>query len=270
MKRHLLALLTLSSSFFGLTAFAADTSVLAPAVASQRSAEQAEQVVGVGLGYGNHFFGGKTEWQAGLFGEANFANGVFLSTRDGLGYRFLNNNSGFSAAASIGPSGWRKESYGKNDGTNRLKGMGDVELRAQANLFVNYDAGAFHVNTALHQTMGDRHDMSLDVVGRYDVLSTKTDLVDVSAGLSYANKSDMGTYFGVTPAQSASSGNAVYTPKAGIAGYGIGATWRHEITQNWVSTVSTGVTRLGSAASDSPLSDRRTSAGIGATIGYRF
>lgn len=270
MKRHLLALLTLSSSFFGLPALAADSATLASPMASQRSNEQAEQVVGAGIGYGTRYFGAKTGWQAGLFGEANFTNGVFLSTSDGLGYRFVNNYSGFSAAASVGPSNWRKESFGKNDTHNRLTGMGDVDLRAQANLFLNYDAGVFHLNTALHQTMGDRHGTSIDVVGRYDALSTKTDLVELLAGFSYADKSEMGTFFGVTPAQSASSGNAAYTPKAGIVGSGVGVTWRHEINQNWVSTVSAKATHLGSAAADSPLTDRHTSVGLGATIGYRF
>lgn len=270
MKRHLLALLALSSSFFSLSALAQDNSTLATASASQRSNEQAEQVVGVGLGYGTRYFGGKTDWRATVFGEANFSNGIFLSTTDGIGYRFLNNNSGFSASASLGVSGWRKESYGKNDTHNRLTGMGDIDPRAQANLFLNYDTGPYHVNTALHQTMGDRRGTSADITARYDVLATKTDLVDVSAGVSYANKSEMNTFFGVTKAQSATSGNAAYTPKAGIDGAGIGISWRHAITPNWVSTVGANVTRLGDAAADSPLSAHRTNSGIGASIGYRF
>ena len=94
--------------------------------------------------------------------------------------------------------------------------------------------------------------------------------MELSGGFSYANKTEMGTFFGVSNAQSASSGNAAYTPKAGIAGTGVGVSWRHAITQNWVSTVSANVTRLGDAAADSPLSERRTNSGIGATIGYRF
>lgn len=270
MKRHLLALLALSSSFFAIPALAQDGSTLATASASQRSNEQAEQVIGVGLGYGTRYFGGETDWHGTVFGEANFSNGVFLSTRDGVGYRFLNNNAGFSAAASVGASGWRKESYGKNDTHNRLTGMGDVDPRVQANLFLNYDMGPFHVNTAVHQTLADRRGTSVNVTGRYDLLSSKTDLVELSGGFSYANKTEMGTFFGVSNAQSASSGNAAYTPKAGIAGTGVGVSWRHAITQNWVSTVSANVTRLGDAAADSPLSERRTNSGIGATIGYRF
>ena len=134
--------------------------------------------------------------------------------------------SGFSASASLGLSDWRKESYGKNDTHNRLTGMGDINPRAQANLFLNYDTGPFHVNTALHQTMGDRQGTSADITARYDVLATKTDLVEVSGGFSYANKTEMNTFFGVTNAQSTRSGNAAYTAKAGIEGEGVGISWR--------------------------------------------
>ena len=270
MKRHLLAVLALSSSFFALPVLAEDNANLATSRASQRSNEQAEQVVGVGLGYGTRFFSGKTDWHADLFAEANFANGVFLSTTDGFGYRFLNNNSGFSAAASISTSGWRKESYGKNNTRNRLKGMGDIDAEAQANLFLNYDLGAFHVNTAVHQTLGDRRGASVDVTGRYDLLSSKTDLVELTGGFSYFNKKEMDTYFGVSKAQALTSGNAAYSAKAGIAGVGVGVKWRHAINQNWVTTVGANITRLGDTAAESPLSDRRVNSGVNTSIAYRF
>ncbi|AZP11659.1 MULTISPECIES: MipA/OmpV family protein [Undibacterium] len=270
MKSHFLALLTLSSAFFGLPAMAQDNGNLASGRASQRSNEQAEQVLGVGVGYGTPLFSDKKQWAAGLLGEANFSNGVFLSTVDGIGYRFLNNANGFSAAASLGVSPWRKESFGDSDGKNHLTGMGDVNARAQANLFLNYDMGAFHFNTAVHQTMGDRHGTSVDLIGRYDVLATKTDLVEVSAGVNFGSSTQNQTFFGVTKAQSARSGNAVYKADAGITGTGVGVTWRHAINQNWITSVSAGAVHLSNVVSDSPLTDKRTVAGIGATVGYRF
>lgn len=270
MKRQLLTAFALSNILFTIPAFAEEAATLATSRASQRSNEQAEQVVGVGVGYGTRFFSGKTDWRANLFAEANFTNGIFISTTDGLGYRFLNNNSGFSAAASIGIDGGRQESYGKNSTHNRLAGMGDLDPRAQANLFLNYDAGAFHVNTSLRQTLGDRRGTSVTVSGRYDLLTTKTDLVELMGGFSYFNKKEMDTYFGVSNGQSITSGNAIYSPKAGIAGAGVGINWRHSINQNWVTTVGANVSRLGDTAAESPLSDRRINSGINTSIAYRF
>ena len=80
--------------------------------------------------------------------------------------------------------------------------------------------------------MGDRHGTSVDLVGRYDVLSTKTDLVEVAAGVNFGSSTQNQTFFGVTKAQSANSGNAVYKADAGITGTGVGVTWRHSINQN--------------------------------------
>ncbi|GGC96182.1 MipA/OmpV family protein [Undibacterium terreum] len=272
MKRKLLALLTIAAALPALPVLAADNSTLASPVASARSNEQAEQTIGAGITYGDRLFGDKSQWRAGLFGEANFSNGVFVSTSDGIGYRFVNNYNGFSFAASLGASGSRKESAGDNDNgaRNRLRGMGDIDTRAQVNLFGNYDNGPFHVNTALRQTLGERRGTELDVIGRYDVYSTKQDLVQASAGFAYGNKSLMQTYFGVTPSQSVASSNAVYTPTAGVAGSSVGVMWRHALTQNWVSTVGAEVTRLGDEARDSPLVARRTNASVGASIGYSF
>ncbi|HTD06793.1 MipA/OmpV family protein [Undibacterium sp.] len=271
MKRKLLVLLTLAAALPALPVLAADNSTLASPMASARSNEQAEQTVGAGISYGTNFFGDKSKWRAGLFGEANFSNGVFLSTTDGIGYRLVDNYNGFSVAASLGPSGSRKQSAGDNDnGRNRLQGMGEIGTRAQANLFVNYDSGPFHVNTALRQTLGDRRGTEVDVIGRYDAYSTKQDLVQLSAGFAYGNKTLMQTYFGVTPAQSAASGNSIYTPSAGVAGSSVGVMWRHALNQNWVTTVGAEVARLGSEAGDSPLAARRTNASVGASIGYRF
>ncbi len=271
MKRKLLALLTLAAALPALPVLAADNSTLASPVASARSNAQAEQVIGAGIEYGNQFFGDKSQWRAGLFGEANFSNGVFLSTTDGIGYRLVDNYNGFSFAASLGPSGSRKESAGDNDnGRNRLRGMGEISTRAQINLFGNYDNGPYHLNTALRQTLGDRRGTEVDVIGRYDIYSTKQDLVQASAGFSYGNKTLMQTYFGVTPAQSVAGTNAVYTPGAGVAGSSVGVMWRHALNQNWVTTVGAQVTRLGSEAGDSPLVERRTNASLGGSIGYRF
>ena len=77
MKRHLLAVFAVSNILFTLPALAEEGATLATNGASQRSNEQAEQVIGVGLGYGTRFFGGKTDWRANLFAEANFNNGIF-------------------------------------------------------------------------------------------------------------------------------------------------------------------------------------------------
>lgn len=268
MMRRIPALLFCAVS---LSAQAADTSPLASARASERASDSTEKVLGVGLGVGPNYLGGKhSVWRAGVMLEDNFSNGIFLSSVDGVGYRFPSAGSDFSFAASLGASGSRSESDGKDDHPNRLRGMGSVDTKAQINLFGNYNKGPYHVATELHQTLGGRRGLQIDVTGKYDIVSTSEDLVQASAGFAYANRSLMQTYFGVTPQQSADSGNAVYAPKAGVAGGAIDVSWRHAFSREWVGSLAAGVTSLRGSAGDSPLTARRTSAGVGASIGYRF
>lgn len=253
------------------SAFADDTSNLSFGRASQRASSSIEKEIGVGIGAGPSYLGGsKNSWFLGPYAEANFGNGVFVSTTDGLGYRFLEDPSGFSMAASVGPSMTRREKDGEDGNTNRLKGMGNVNVRPQANLFLNYDRGPFHGSVALHQTLASRHGTGIDVEAGYDLLADRTDLVRASAGFAYANRDLMQTYFGVTSEQSASSGNPVYTPGAGIAGSGASVTWRHAFSKEWVGSVGAGVINLRGSAADSPLVEKRTSGVVGMSIGYRF
>ncbi len=261
-----LLLCVLSSS-----AFADDAAKLSFGRASMRPASSTEKEIGVGIGIGPNYLGsGKTSWFIGPYAETNFGNGIFFSTTDGLGYRFLEHPSGFSMAASIGPSMMRREKNGEDGDTNRLKGMGNVNVKPQANLFLNYDSGPFHGTVALHQTLASRHGTRIDVEGSYDLLADRDNLVRASAGFSYANRDLMQTFFGVDSTQSANSGHPVYTPSAGIAGTGASLTWRHAFSKEWVGSLGAGVINLRGSAADSPLTEKRTRGVAGMSIGYRF
>jgi outer membrane scaffolding protein for murein synthesis (MipA/OmpV family) len=148
--------------------------------------------------------------------------------------------------------------------------MGDVGVKAQANLFLNYDGGPFHANAALRQTLAGRRGTELDLSASYDLYADQDNLVRLVAGIAYANRDLMQTFFGVTPQQSANSGNPAYAPHVGIAGESVGLTWRHALGEHWVGTLGLGAEQLHGAAADSPLTVRRTSGVASAAIGYRF
>lgn len=268
MMRRLSALLLCSLS---ASAFADGATTLASERASQRSTAAPEKEIGFALGVGPNYLGGnKTMGFLAPYIEANFANGIFVSTVDGIGYRFLEHPSGFSMAVSLGPSRSRREEDGEDDGHNRLRGMGNVNVKPQANLFLNYDTGPFHASVGLHQTLNARRGTEVDVLGSYDLLADRNNLIRATAGFSYANRSLMQTFFGVNETQAANTGYAVYTPSAGIAGTGVGVSWRHAFNREWVGTVGATVINLRGSAADSPLTEKRTNAAIGMSIGYRF
>jgi outer membrane scaffolding protein for murein synthesis (MipA/OmpV family) len=175
-------------------------------------------------------------------------------------------------AVSLSPTMARYENDGidGNVARGRLRGMGDVHAKAQANVFLNYDSGPFHVSTAVRQTLASRRGTSADLSVGYDLVAAHDDLLRAEVGFSYANRTQMQTFFGVTAEQSARSGNPVYMARAGVAGGGASLTWRHAFTPNWIGSLGAGVIHLRGAAADSPLTDKRNSAGAGVTIAYRF
>jgi outer membrane scaffolding protein for murein synthesis (MipA/OmpV family) len=254
-------------------AMAADTAApnLAPGRAMLRQVGSTDKELGAGIGIGPSYLGNSTyRWGAGVFIEDNWANGVFVSSTDGIGWRFLETPSGLSMAASIGASMGRKESDAKHSRLNRLRGMGDVEVGAQANLFLNYDSGPFHVNTAVHQVLAGRRGTGVDLSVAYDLLSDRDDLVRADVGISYANRSLMQTFFGVTAEQAARSPNPAYEARAGIAGGGASLTWRHAFTPNWIGSLGVGVINLRGSAASSPLTSTRTGGVGNISIAYRF
>lgn len=234
-----------------------------------RPAASTTKEVGIGIAVTPGFVG-RSNGHVGIDVEDNFGNGLFVSARHGFGYRFLETPGGWSMAASLGASGSRRDEDGDHDGRNTLRGMGDINAKVQANLFLNYDGGPFHANAALHQTLAARRGTSLDLSVGYDLFADEANLVRATAAVSFGNRSLMQTFYGVTPEQSARSGNWIYDPHAGLIGGGVGVTWRHAFNEHWIGSVDAGVNRLGHEPWAGPLMTRRTAGVLGASIDYRF
>jgi outer membrane scaffolding protein for murein synthesis (MipA/OmpV family) len=261
----------LSSLFLSTLAHAQSTN-LVPFSAGERPAGCTEKEIGLAIGTAPSYPGaGKHAGYVGVVAEMNFGNGLFLSGQDGIGYRFLEAQSGFSMAASLGVMPMRTEKSGRQDGDrNRLAGMGDIDSRVTTNLLMNYDSGAFHGRATLGHALGARNDNVLGLDAGYDLFADASNVVRASAGVLIGNQSMMQTYFGVTRQQSLDSGNLVYTPGGGLGEVHASLNWRHAFSQQWVGSLDVGATSLRNAAADSPLVKRRGSGYAAAMIGYRF
>jgi MipA family protein len=122
---------------------------------------------------------------------------------------------------------------------------------------------------------------SADVLGRggglmVDAGLSRSFVIDahqrfgLGVSLSAANARYLQTWYGVTPAQSASSGYAVYEPRSGLRDIGASATWRIEIDPQWAAFTGLGVGRLLGPAADSPLTKRSDRLSLSAGIARRF
>jgi len=93
---------------------------------------------------------------------------------------------------------------------------------------------------------------------------------NVSVGASVGDHRFMQSYYGVTPAESVSSGYPVYTPGAGLRDITLGMGWRTEINPRWVALWGGAVGRLLGPAARSPLTTSTRQWGLNAGIAWRF
>ncbi|WP_343603516.1 MipA/OmpV family protein [Roseateles sp.] len=191
------------------------------------------------------------------------ASGFFLSTQRGLGY--AGSTGGLSYSAALGYRGKREEKetkgLGGSSGSKYLRGMGEVKGSATAHLTLGYAVTDWlELQIATEQPITTRTNGALYSLGAAaTVLSGGRNTVVLSVSANAADKKYMQTYHGVTAAQSARSGYAVFTPKAGAHMAEGGVSWQHRLSSDWSITGMVGAQRLFGDARKSPLTRRATS-----------
>ena len=144
--------------------------------------------------------------------DYQWANGWFAGTTNGIGYNFSNSESmqyGLRLTADLG----RKESR-----SSALRGMGDVDTKAEFGGFFNYPlTPEFSLTSSLRYGAGQGgKGLVVDLGGAYSTQIAAQWRLGVGAGVSVANAEYMQSFFGVTSAQAAASGYGAYAPAAGV------------------------------------------------------
>lgn len=161
---------------------------------------------------------------------------------------------------------------GRNSGSStRLNGLPDIERTLRGRVFVGY-------------RLNDHWDISANVsqdllgrkggaVGSFDIgyhqrLSPTTQW-SAGAGVSVANRQNMQTYFGVTPAQAVASNLPTYMPASGVRGAYVGTGFITALTPRWILFGNLGASRLLGDAAKSPLTMDTGSVSAGFGLAYR-
>lgn len=110
--------------------------------------------------------------------------------------------------------------------------------------------------------------LSADVVLRPD----ERWMLTVGPRLSIADADYMGTYFGVSNAQSATSGLRSFDPQAGVYSAGAGASAKYQWTRSWATIGYVQFDRFVGDAADSPITGRgspnQVTVGIGGSYSF--
>ncbi|RFP16114.1 MULTISPECIES: MipA/OmpV family protein [unclassified Duganella] len=227
--------------------------------------------VGGGIAYVPEYAGSKKSRVVPLpYIERTFDNGFFLSTMRGAGFQTSVSGVGLSAALSYGGA---RADHKRNifDGSDALKGMGDIQGAAQAVLGASYQFGTVGVSLSTTQNLAHReHGATYTLGAATQLYTTASDQVGLSVSTEYADKKHMQTYFGVTAAQSAASGYKAYNARGGIANVTTSVSWNHVLDKNWSVHTVLGITQLASDAADSPLTKRKTTPMLMTGVAYKF
>ncbi|MEO7494075.1 MAG: MipA/OmpV family protein [Massilia sp.] len=196
-------------------------------------------------------------------------NGFFISSLRGLGYR--DKVDGVDWSAAVAWTGYREDHRRTIFGSDALKGMGRIDGGLTAKLGAGYHLGPVElaVDTELAISNRERGN-NVGLSASVPLMTDKSDTVALSTAIKYADRKQMQTYYGVTAAQSARSGYAAYTPKAGVSEVSVGGNWTHVIDAKWSVRSVAGVTRLGGDAASSPLTKHRNNPFLASTVNYSF
>lgn len=196
---------------------------------------------------------------------ARWSNGVFLGT-GGIGWRF-DTGTPLSWGLRLTFDPGRDE-----DDDDALRGMGDLEARAEVGAFASYRLlPSLQLGTSIRYGGGnDRDGLLADVSlrGGYPIAPHVRLTVGVTA--TYANARSMQSQFGVSTQQSLDSGYAIYTPGGGLRDVSVQVGSMFRLGSSAMLFVGANARTLMGDAVDSPLTRQRTGAAALATLAFRL
>ena len=206
---------------------------------------------------------------------------VFLNPRDGLGVRVYRAHN-LTASVGAGYVFGRDESDG-----DALRGMGDIDETAAANLGLKYDLGLLEFRAGVSRHLGGSEGTLVKAGVRatapFALLSgrmkpqgmgdegLKGPVLKLGASATWADGNYMESYFGVNPAQSSASGHPRHDPGAGFKSvdFEVGVIYLFA-DGHWAVIAQGGYSQLLGDAAESPIvrDEGRFSGGL--FLSWRF
>lgn len=198
--------------------------------------------------------------------DYQWKNGWFAGTTNGLGYNFSRRRDmdyGVRLTADLG----RKESR-----SNALRGLGDVDARPELGVFYNYSLSqSLALTSSLRYGSGkDSNGAVLDAGAAYSIVLAPQWRLGLGVSATLANAKYMQSYFGVTPAQAATSGYAAYTAGAGLRDVRASAALTYSVNPRLAITTALSASTLQGDAKDSPVTRKRNNATGIVSVSYAF
>lgn len=194
----------------------------------------------------------QVQWSNGVFLSASGVVGLHLSDAPGLEYGPL-----LAASNSRQPTdSWR------------LRGSQPVDGKADGGVFFNY-----YLSEQTRVLSSVFYDTSAHGLRGYAGLQKALTLPDphhslaLTAGAYWATAPVMRELYSVS---AAAGGARDYRPEAGLSAVSVGLDWNWALSRQWLLHSGVSGTRLGKAAADSPVVERRSFISWSTGLAYRF
>jgi len=196
--------------------------------------------------------------------EASYNNGkIFLSPMRGIGYNFSEAKGlQYGVRLTIGRN--RKQTVDPH-----LNGMGDIDFTPEIGIFFNQRFAPWFISSGI--TTSD-HGTHVELGGGIGLPLSATDRLRLAINVNWGDRKYNQTYFGITAAQAAASGNVLtaYDAAAGNKDHAFTANWVHNFDQAWSSSAGLSYKWLAGSAAHSPLTQRSSAGSANLALGYRF
>ncbi|MGE8656675.1 MAG: MipA/OmpV family protein [Achromobacter sp.] len=243
---------------------------------AEKPADQWKFYGTLGVGYAPRYSGSDESSALPIFGLGiRSPGGFFLDTAHGLGWETEALSSTFRFY--LAPSASRKDHKKGSEGSNQLRGMGDIKSRAQIGMDAETQLGPVTLSATVAHAFKKGDDR--DVGSAYTLFNLGASATvyegtagSLSLGLTgtFGDGNYMRTWYGVSDRQSARSGYRRYRPKGGLESLGLGATWALPLSKEWSWSVAAEARRLYGDAADSPIVKDRNQYSIGTMITYTY
>ena len=221
------------------------------------------------------------EWSNGVFVSAMSA-GIHLSSEPGIEYGPLlalhagrTEGGAGPGAGPVSPAipGILRPTTRAAGAAGGLAGMDDIGARLQAGGFFNY-----YLTPKLRLTNSVLYGGGTGRDGLVWNLGLQQSAPDITAhqrlsfgaGLTLVNRNYNSSYYGVSAAESSSSGHPQYAASGGVQQLYLSAGWNWALSPSWILASGARVTRLHGDARHSPLVQRPTNVVLTTGLAYRF
>ena len=197
---------------------------------------------------------------------------LFLDTTRGVGVQFQTNWGLYGSQSMFYDLGRLQRDSDWRPGDRRLAGMGDVRRSLTTRSLLVQDLGhglsaSIEAEFALRD--GARRNRYRTGV-EYEVLNAGRERMTLDVDALWGDRRYNQAYFGVTPAQAASSRFAAFKTGGGLYAGSVAATWEHRFDAHWTGSLELRGTHYVDNAAHSPVVERRNpvSAALAATYTY--